>query len=43
MRMWCNNISCYILQNTWLTLENKLSRLAWLLLLAKEAENAANV
>ena len=32
--MWRNNISCFVLQNMWLT------RLAWLLLLAKEAENA---
>ena len=42
MRMWRNNISCFVLQNrsTWLTRISKLSRLARLLLLAKEAENA---
>ena len=41
MPMWRNNISCFVLQQTWLLeREYKLSRLAWVLLLAKEAENA---
>ena len=41
MRMWSNNISCFAVQNTWITTRiNSLPRLARLLPLAKEAENA---
>ena len=44
MRMWRNNISCFVLgvqnRSTWLTRISSLPRLARLLLMAKEAENA---